>query len=233
MKVEFSWNVMTHGDTRVGKWRGNWRIEWVASTLHTTSEHGVSSITTSDAHTSAASRWLNWRPRWFKRTPPFRQKTKSGFCTRAITFQTPSTTLFWDVSKFLLKHVASHPRRDSSLQSLLWDRHISQCERKQSPFISHKVRLRYLKNVFKNETNYNIGIQCSQNSCQCNTRSLTALTRLPLCSTTTMITQPLVTASLQKSAHMQRNTLTPTRSSQRSRVAVLSTLPSITSLTLA
>ena len=26
---------------------------WVASTLHTTSEHGVSSITTADAHTSA------------------------------------------------------------------------------------------------------------------------------------------------------------------------------------
>ena len=27
-------------------------MEWVASTLHTTSEHGVSSITTADAHTS-------------------------------------------------------------------------------------------------------------------------------------------------------------------------------------
>jgi len=26
-------------------------MEWVASTLHTTSEHGVSSITTADAHT--------------------------------------------------------------------------------------------------------------------------------------------------------------------------------------
>ena len=35
---------MAHGDTREGKWRGNWRMEWVASTLHTTSEHGVSSI---------------------------------------------------------------------------------------------------------------------------------------------------------------------------------------------
>jgi len=30
-------------------------MEWVASTLHTTSEHGVSSITTADAHTSTAS----------------------------------------------------------------------------------------------------------------------------------------------------------------------------------
>jgi len=28
-------------------------MEWVASTLHTTSEHGVSSITTADAHISA------------------------------------------------------------------------------------------------------------------------------------------------------------------------------------
>ena len=52
--VESSWNVMAHGDGREGKWRGNWRMQWVASTLHTTSEHGVSSITTADAHTSAA-----------------------------------------------------------------------------------------------------------------------------------------------------------------------------------
>ena len=31
--AEFSWNVMAHGDVREGKWRGNWRMEWVASTL--------------------------------------------------------------------------------------------------------------------------------------------------------------------------------------------------------
>ena len=59
---DYSWNVMEHGDAREGKWRGNWRMEWVASTLHTTSEHGVSSITSADAHTSAASSRLNWRP---------------------------------------------------------------------------------------------------------------------------------------------------------------------------
>ena len=64
--VEFSWNVMAQGDAREWKWRGNWRMEWVASTLHTTSEHGVSSITTADAHTSAASSRVNWRPRRFK-----------------------------------------------------------------------------------------------------------------------------------------------------------------------
>ena len=41
--IDSSWNVMAHGDAREGKWRGNWRLEWVASTLHTTSEPGVSS----------------------------------------------------------------------------------------------------------------------------------------------------------------------------------------------
>ena len=61
-ELESSWNVMAHGDAREGKWRGNWRMQWVASTLHTTSEHGVSSITTADAHTSAASSRPNWSP---------------------------------------------------------------------------------------------------------------------------------------------------------------------------
>jgi hypothetical protein len=89
--VKSSWNVIAHGDARKGKWRGKWRMEWVASTLHTTSEHGVSSITTADAHTSAASSRLNWRPRRFKWTRPFRRKTKSGFCACAITFQLAST----------------------------------------------------------------------------------------------------------------------------------------------
>jgi len=58
-------------------------MEWVASTLHTTSERGVSSITTADAHTSAASSQLNWRPRRFKWTRQFRRKTKTGFCACA------------------------------------------------------------------------------------------------------------------------------------------------------
>ena len=59
---------------------------------HATSEHGVSSITTADTHTSAASRRLNWRPRRFKWTRPFRRKAKSAFCACAITFQTQSTS---------------------------------------------------------------------------------------------------------------------------------------------
>jgi hypothetical protein len=36
-----------------------WRMEWIASTLHTTSENGVSIITTADARTSAASSRLH------------------------------------------------------------------------------------------------------------------------------------------------------------------------------
>jgi len=33
MKVELFRNLVAHGDAREGKWRGNWRMEWVASTL--------------------------------------------------------------------------------------------------------------------------------------------------------------------------------------------------------
>ena len=62
LMIDSSWNMMAHSDAREGKWGGNWRTEWVASTLHTTSEHGVSSITTATAYTSAASSRLNWRP---------------------------------------------------------------------------------------------------------------------------------------------------------------------------
>ena len=96
--LDSSWNVMAHGTAREGRWRGNWRMEWVASTLHTTSEHGVSNITTADAHTSAASSRLNWRPRRFKWTRQFRRKTKSGFCACAVTFQLASTSLNSDVT---------------------------------------------------------------------------------------------------------------------------------------
>jgi hypothetical protein len=82
---------MAHSDARERKWRRNWRMEWVASTLHTISEHGVFNTTTADAHTSAASSRLNCRPCWFKWTRPFRRKKKSGFCACAITFQLAST----------------------------------------------------------------------------------------------------------------------------------------------
>ena len=74
-----------------GEVKGKLANECVASTLHTTSEHGVSRITTADAHTSAAISRLNWRPRRFKWTRPFRWKTKSVLCACVITFQTQST----------------------------------------------------------------------------------------------------------------------------------------------
>ena len=91
-KLDSSWNVMAHGDEREEKWRGNWRMEWVDSTPHTTSEHGVSNITNADVQISAASSRLNWSPRRFKWTRSFRRKTKYGFCACAITFQLASTT---------------------------------------------------------------------------------------------------------------------------------------------
>jgi hypothetical protein len=85
------WHTVTYGRSSEGE-TGEWT--WVASTLHTTSEHGVSSIITADAHTSAASSRLNWRsPGRFKWTRPFRRKKKYCFCACAITFQKQSTFL--------------------------------------------------------------------------------------------------------------------------------------------
>ena len=90
--VESSWNVMAGGDAREGKWRGNLRMGWVASTLHTTSEHGVSSITTADGALLGCQQSTELTPTGrFKWTRTFRWKTKSGFCACAITFQMQST----------------------------------------------------------------------------------------------------------------------------------------------
>ena len=78
--LESIWNVMAHGDAREGKWRGNCQMQWVASTLHTTSEHGVSSVITADAHNSAASSRLKLTPPdRFKWTRPFRPKDEIWF----------------------------------------------------------------------------------------------------------------------------------------------------------
>jgi len=79
---------MAHGDAREAKWRGKMRMEWVASRLAlyvgTRSIHSLSA----DPHSSTANSRLNWHPRRFKWTRPFRWKTKSGFCACAITFRT-------------------------------------------------------------------------------------------------------------------------------------------------
>ena len=101
IELELVWNLVAHGDAREGKWRGNWRMEWVDYS-HATSERGLSSITQADAHTSAASSRLNWRPHRFKWTCPFRGKTKSGFCACAITFRTSYT------NTIRLDHASAH-----------------------------------------------------------------------------------------------------------------------------
>ena len=80
------------------RWRTGGEVKgklanWVGSQYsHATSERGISSITQADAHTSAASSRLNWRPHRFKWTRPFSGKTKSGFCVCAITFRTSYTS---------------------------------------------------------------------------------------------------------------------------------------------
>ena len=70
------WHTVKHGRGSEGE---TGQMEWVASTLHTTSEHCVSSITTTDAHTSAASSQLNWRPSRFKWTQSVSLKDKIWF----------------------------------------------------------------------------------------------------------------------------------------------------------
>jgi len=80
------------------RWRTGGEVKWKLANgvgsqySHTISEGGVSSITKADAQTSAASSRLNWLPRPFKWTHPFRRKTKSGFCACDISFRTSSTT---------------------------------------------------------------------------------------------------------------------------------------------
>jgi len=78
-------------------------MQWVASTLHTTSEHGVSSITTADAHTSAASSRLNRRPSGrFKWTRPFRGKTSARVPSH---FNWPLPLLYGLGTQFLMRTV--------------------------------------------------------------------------------------------------------------------------------
>ena len=91
--LESSWNVMAHGDARVGKWRGSWRMERVDSTL-TLPRNTVYPALIPLMRTPRLP-VVDWTdaPARFKWTRPFRRKTKSGFCACAITFQKQSTTL--------------------------------------------------------------------------------------------------------------------------------------------
>ena len=82
---------MAHDDALEGKWRGNWRMEWVASTL-TLPRNMVYPALLPPMRTPRLPA-VNWTdaPRRFKWTHPFRRKTKSGFWACAITFQTRYT----------------------------------------------------------------------------------------------------------------------------------------------
>ena len=91
------WNVILRSECGGTRWRTGGEVKGKLANgvgsqyCHTTSERGVSSITNADAHTSAASSGLNWLPRWFKWTRPFRRKKKCGFCACAIRFHTSCT----------------------------------------------------------------------------------------------------------------------------------------------
>ena len=86
------------------RWRKGGEVKWKLANgvgsqySHATSERGITSITKADAHTSAASSRLNWRPHRFEWIRPFRGKTKSDFCACAITFRTSYTGSFPGVS---------------------------------------------------------------------------------------------------------------------------------------
>jgi hypothetical protein len=94
---------MAHGDAPEGKWRGIFGMEWVASTLYTTSELGISSITT--AMRTPRLLVVDWTDvPTFKCTSPFRRKTKSGFCACSITFRTHSSTYCYASLSFIYLH---------------------------------------------------------------------------------------------------------------------------------
>ena len=93
--VEWKRNLVAHGDAREEKWRGKRRMEWVAKqasvwlrTVHPVLLQSLSA----DPHSKKASTRLNWHPRRYKWTRPFRWKTESGFCACAITFRLHSTS---------------------------------------------------------------------------------------------------------------------------------------------
>jgi len=63
-------------------------MEWVTSSLALYVGTRSIQLLSVDPHSSATSSRLNWHPRRFKWTRPFRWKTKSGFCACAKTFRT-------------------------------------------------------------------------------------------------------------------------------------------------
>ena len=94
MLVEWKRNLVVHSDAREEKWRGKRRMEWVAkqSSVWLGTVHPVLLQSFSpDPHSKKAHTRLNWHPRRYKWTRPFRWKTESGFCACAVTFRFHST----------------------------------------------------------------------------------------------------------------------------------------------
>jgi len=96
--VEPSWNVMTHGDAQQGKWRG--KLANVVGSQYPSHYLGrwcIQHYYRWCAHLGCqlSTELTSPPPRRFKWTRPLSRKTKSGFCSCAITFQTqPNTYCF-------------------------------------------------------------------------------------------------------------------------------------------
>jgi len=93
-EVELVRNLVAHGYAREGKWRGNRRMEWVASTLTRPSNVVYPPLLTlMHKPRLPAVDWTD-APRRLKWTRPFRGKTKSGLCGCTTIFRTSSTSDF-------------------------------------------------------------------------------------------------------------------------------------------
>ena len=94
INIEWKRKLVAHGDAREEKWRGKRRMEWVAkqsSVWLGTVQAVLLQSFSADPNSKKASTRLNWHPRQYKWTRPFRWKTESGFCACAITFRFHST----------------------------------------------------------------------------------------------------------------------------------------------
>jgi len=112
--VECIWNMMADADAREGKWRGNWRMEWVASTL-TLPQNVVYPVLLTLMRTPRLPA-VDWTD-----APADLNGLvmKSGLCACAITFQTHSTTNHTRVMGFFLLHNISIIRQMLSNLMLL------------------------------------------------------------------------------------------------------------------
>ena len=112
--VEFVRNLVAHDDAREGKWRGNWRKEWVASTL--TPPPSVAYPALLKLMRTPRLPSVDWTdsPTDLNGLGPFRGKTKSGLWACAIRFRTSSNDILdglaCRLTLFLIKGETSQDR---------------------------------------------------------------------------------------------------------------------------